>query len=392
MILKNKTIILGVTGSVAAYKAVDIASKLTQAGATVEVIMTDSAQRFVTPLSFRAVTNRQPVTSMWDMAGEFSIEHVSLAETADAVLVAPATANTIARIAWGFADDMICSTVLATKAPVIVAPAMNCNMYENAATQKNIQRLKDRGIVIIEPNSGHLACGTEGKGRLPSTDTIIGELSRVLAKECPLAGRKVVVTAGGTREPLDPVRYLGNRSSGKMGHALALAARDAGADVELISTVDFPVSAGIVVTRVETAAEMLSVVRSAVKGAHALIMAAAVADFRPVEASKDKIKKGDNGLDLKLEPTEDILSAVKGDFIRVGFAAETGDLLANARQKLSAKNLDLIVANDVTSPGAGFGAETNKVTLLFRDGRVEELPLMSKREVAERVVREMDEV
>ena len=389
MILEGKTIILGVTGSIAAYKAADIASKLVQAGAVVEVVMTESAQRFVTPLTFRAITNRPPVTSMWDMAGEYSIEHVSLAEAADAVIIAPATANTIARVAWGFADDMICSTVLATRAPVIVAPAMNSNMYENPATCENLQKLRDRGVVVIEPSAGRLACGTEGKGRLPSTDTIIGELSRVLARRGPLAGRKVVVTAGGTRETLDPVRYLGNRSSGKMGYALALAARSAGADVALVSTVDLPASAGIDVIRVETAADMLSAVITAVDGAYALIMAAAVADYRPVEASANKIKKDGAGLDLKLEPTQDILSAVKGDFIRVGFAAETGDLLANARKKLASKKLDLVVANDVTVPGAGFGADTNKVTLLFKDGRVEELPLMSKSEVAERVVGEL---
>jgi phosphopantothenoylcysteine decarboxylase/phosphopantothenate--cysteine ligase len=386
MILEGKTVVLGVTGSVAAYKAADIASKLTQNGARVEVVMTDSAQRFVTPLTFRAITNRPPVTSMWDMAGEYSIEHVSLAEAADVILIAPATANTIARLAYGFADDMICSTVLATKAPVIIAPAMNCNMYENAATQENIRKLKDRGVIFVEPATGHLACGTEGKGRLAAADVILGVLRHTLAQGGALAGKTVVVTAGGTREAVDPVRYLGNRSSGKMGYELALAARDQGAVVKLIATADLPAFAGIEVIRVETAAEMLTAVQSAVKGAHALVMAAAVADYRPVAAATDKIKKGSGGFDLKLEPTEDILSAVKGDFIRVGFAAETGDLIANAKKKLAAKNLDLIVANNVTVPGAGFGADTNKVTLLFKDGRVEDLPLMSKREVAERVM------
>ncbi|MDV2990148.1 MAG: bifunctional phosphopantothenoylcysteine decarboxylase/phosphopantothenate--cysteine ligase CoaBC [Dehalogenimonas sp.] len=387
--LEGKTVVLGVTGSVAAYKAADIASKLTQNGARVEVVMTDSAQRFVTPLTFRAITNRPPVTSMWDMAGEYSIEHVSLAEAADVILIAPATANTIARLAYGFADDMICSTVLATKVPVIIAPAMNCTMYENAATQENIRKLKDRGVIFVEPETGHLACGTEGKGRLAAADVILGVLRHTLAQGGTLAGKTVVVTAGGTREAVDPVRYLGNRSSGKMGYELALAARDQGAAVKLIATTDLPASAGIEVIRVETAAEMLSAVQSAVKGAYALVMAAAVADYRPVAAATDKIKKGSGEFDLKLESTEDILSAVKGDFIRIGFAAETGDLIANAKKKLAAKNLDLIVANNVTVPGAGFGADTNKVTLLFKDGRVEDLPLMSKREVAERVMGEM---
>ena len=389
MILEDKTIVLGVTGSVAAYKAADIASKLTQAGARVEVIMTDSAQRFVAPLTFRAITHCPPVTSMWEMAGEHSIGHVSLAEAADVILIAPATANTIARIAWGFADDMICSTVLATKAPVIIAPAMNCNMYENAATRENIQKPKDRGVIFVEPETGHLACGTEGKGRLAAAEVILGVVSHTLAQGGVLAGKMVVVTAGGTREAVDPVRYIGNRSSGKMGYELALAARDTGAEVKLITTVDLSASAGINVIRVDTAAEMLSAVQSAAKDAHALIMAAAVADYRPVVAATDKIKKGSGGFDLKLEPTEDILSTVQGDFIRVGFAAETGDLIANAKKKLAAKHLDLIVANDVTAPGSGFGADTNKVTLLFKDGRVEDLPLMSKRDVAERVVGEM---
>ncbi|TFG44726.1 MAG: bifunctional phosphopantothenoylcysteine decarboxylase/phosphopantothenate--cysteine ligase CoaBC [Dehalococcoidia bacterium] len=384
--LHNKTVVLGVTGSVAAYKAVDIASKLKQAGVHLEVLMTDSAQRFVTSLTFRAVANCQPVTSMWDMAGEFSVEHVSLAKIADVILIAPATANTIARLAYGFADDIVCSTVLATKAPVIIAPAMNCNMYENAATQENIQKLKDRGIIVIEPESGHLACGTEGKGRLAATDTILDTVRLILARGGELAGKTVVITAGGTREPLDPVRYISNRSSGKMGYALAAAARDRGAVVKLISTVYMPQTPGIELTRVESAAEMLKAVTSAVKGAHALIMAAAVADYKPSTVAADKIKKDAATFDLKLEPTSDILTEVKGDFIRVGFAAESRDLIENAKKKLVAKHLDLVVANDITAPGSGFGADTNKVTLLFKDGRVEDLPLMSKRDVAERVM------
>ena len=380
--LKGKTIILGITGSIAAYKAADIASKLVQAGARVEVIMTESAQKFITPLTLRALTNRQPVTSMWEDSREFSIEHVTLAETADVILIAPATANTIAKLTCGLADDMLSSTVLATRVPVIVAPAMNCNMYENVATQANIATLKSRGFIFVEPEAGRLACGTEGKGRLASTDAILSTLNSILGRRSDLAGKTIVVTAGGTREPLDPVRYIGNRSSGKMGFALAAAARDRGASVKLISTVDAPGISGVAVTRVETAAEMLSAVKEAVKGADALIMAAAVADFRPATVAADKIKKGAAALDLKLERTPDILAEVKGDFIRIGFAAETADLIANAKRKLAAKNLDLIVANDVTAEGSGFGADTNKVTLLFKDGHFEDLPLMTKREVA----------
>ncbi len=388
--LKGKTIILGITGSIAAYKAADIASKLTQAGAKVEVIMTESAQKFIAPLTLRALTGRQPITSMWEEAGEFSIEHVSLAEAANIILIAPATANTIAKLANGLADDMLSSAVLATKAPVVIAPAMNCNMYENAATRANITTLKNRGFIFIEPETGHLACGTEGKGRLAAIDTIIAALNSVFSRSDELAGKTIVVTAGGTREPLDPVRYIGNRSSGKMGYALAAAARERGAAVKLISTVDGSTSIlpvpGVEVVPVETAAEMLAAVNEAVKGADALIMAAAVADFRPATVAGDKIKKDSAILDLKLERTPDILSEVRGDFIRIGFAAETTDLIANAKKKLAAKYLDLIVANNVTAPGSGFGADTNKVTLLFRDGRVEDVSLTSKREVAEAIV------
>ncbi len=383
--LKGKTIILGITGSIAAYKAADIASKLVQAGARVEVIMTESAQRFITPLTLRALTNRQPVTSMWEDSREFSIEHVTLAETADVILIAPATANTIAKLACGLADDMLSSTVLATRVPVIVAPAMNCNMYENVATQANIATLKSRGIIFVEPEAGRLACGTEGKGRLASTDAILSTLNSILGRRSDLAGKTIVITAGGTREPLDPVRYIGNRSSGKMGLALAAATRDRGASVKLISTVDAPGISGVEVTRVETAAEMLSAVKEAVKGVDALIMAAAVADFRPATVAADKIKKDSAALDLKLERTPDILAEVKGDFLRIGFAAETTDLVANAKKKLAGKNLDLIVANDVTAEGSGFGTDTNKVTFLFKDGRVEDLQLMTKREVADRI-------
>ncbi|AKG53213.1 phosphopantothenoylcysteine decarboxylase/synthetase [Dehalogenimonas sp. WBC-2] len=385
MIFKGKNVIIGITGSIAAYKAADIASKLVQAGANVDVIMTESAQRFITPLTLGAIIKRQPVISMWEQAGEFSIGHIALAGKADVIIIAPATANTIAKLAHGLADDVLAAAVLATKAPVIIAPAMNVNMYENEITQENIKKLKQRGIVFVEPETGHLACGTTAKGRLAATETILATARTVLGCGGELAGKTVVVTAGGTREPIDPVRYLGNRSSGKMGYALAMAARDRGASVKLVSTVDLPDTTGIEVFRVETASEMLAVVKESVKGAHALIMAAAVADYRPADAAAAKIKKGRDGFDLKLESTEDILSVVEGDFVRVGFAAETGDLIANAKKKLAAKNLDLIVANDVTAPGAGFGADTNKVTLLHKDGRVEDLPLMSKSEVAERI-------
>jgi phosphopantothenoylcysteine decarboxylase / phosphopantothenate---cysteine ligase len=383
---KDKTIVLGVTGSIAAYKAADIASKLIQAGADVEVVMTDSAQKFITPLTFRSLTNRQPVTSMWEPAGELSVTHVSLARKADVFLIAPATANTIAKLACGLADDILCCTIIATRAPVIIAPAMNSDMYDNPATQANILTLQSRGFIFVGPESGYLACGTEGRGRLAAVDQILAVVGSVLNKKRDLAGKTIVVTTGGTREPLDPVRFIGNRSSGKMGHAMAAAARDRGAMVRLISTVDLPETAGMEVTKVQTAAEMLAAVKSSVKGADGLIMAAAVADFKPSAVASEKIKKASASLDLKLEPTTDILAEVKGKFIRIGFAAETSELIDNAERKLGAKNLDIIVANDVTAPGCGFGSDTNKVTLIFRDGHMEDLPLMSKREVADAIL------
>ncbi|APV44888.1 phosphopantothenoylcysteine decarboxylase / phosphopantothenate--cysteine ligase [Dehalogenimonas formicexedens] len=383
---KDKTIVLGVTGSIAAYKAADITSKLVQAGANVEVVLTDSALQFLTPLTFRSLTGRQPVTSLWEPAGEVTVKHVSLANAADVILVAPATANTIAKLAHGLADDILSCTILAARAGVIIAPAMNCNMWDNAATQENIRTLQSRGFIFVGPETGHLACGYEGRGRLAPVDQILALVGSVLNKKKDLAGKTIVITTGGTREPLDPVRFIGNRSSGKMGYAMAAAARDRGAMVRLISTVDLPESAGMEVTRVQTAAEMLGAVKNSVKGADALIMAAAVADFKPSKVASEKIKKASASLDLKLEPTTDILGEVKGKFVRIGFAAETSELIDNAERKLDAKNLDIIVANDVTAPGCGFGSDTNKVTLIFRDGHMEDLPLMSKREVADAIL------
>jgi len=384
--LKDKMIVLGVAGSIAAYKAAEITSKLVQAGAGVEVVLTDAALKFITPLTFRSLTSRQPVTSLWEPAGEMSVKHISLAGSADVIIVAPATANTIAKLACGLADDILSCTILATRAPVIIAPAMNCNMWDNIATQQNIKTLQSRGFIFVGPETGYLACGTEGRGRLAPVDQILALVGSVLNQKKDLAGKTVVVTTGGTREPLDPVRFIGNRSSGKMGYAMAAAARDRGALVRLISTVDLPETAGMEVARVQTAAEMLAAVKKAVKGADALIMAAAVADFRPSTVAGEKIKKASASLDLKLEPTTDILAEVRGKFVRIGFAAETSALIDNAEKKLDAKNLDIIVANDVTAPGSGFGADTNKVTLIFKDGHLEDLPLMTKREVADAII------
>ena len=385
--LTDKTIVLGITGSIAAYKAADLASKLAQAGARINVVMTEAATKFVTPLTFRSLTNRPVVTSMWELSSEFSIEHVSLADAADVVVIAPATANAIAKLAAGIADDMLTATVLATRAPVIIAPAMHANMFQNPPTQDNLAKLRARGFTITGPAYGRLASGDTGPGRLAETQQIIDTISEVLARSHNLTGKRIVVTAGGTQEPIDPVRFIGNRSSGKMGLALAEAARDRGAKVTLITAPShLPEPAGIEVIPVRTAAEMKRAVTRAVKKADALIMAAAVADYQPRSYATSKIKKESLSLTLELTRTPDILAEVKGNFLKVGFAAESKDLVANARKKLAQKGLDLIVANDITEPESGFGADTNKVTIINREGKVESLPLMTKREVAERIL------
>jgi phosphopantothenoylcysteine decarboxylase/phosphopantothenate--cysteine ligase len=385
--LSDKTIVLGVTGSIAAYKAADLASKLTQAGAKVNVVMTEAATKFVTPLTFRSLTKRPVITSMWELSSEFSIEHVALADAADVVAIAPITANVIAKLAAGIADDMLTATVLATRAPVIIAPAMHANMFQNPVTQDNLAKLRARGFTIVGPDYGRLASGDTGPGRLVETQQIIAAISEVLARSHDLAGRHLVVTAGGTQEPIDPVRFIGNRSSGKMGLALAEAARDRGAEVTLITApTHLPKPAGIEVIPVRTAVEMKRAVTKAVKQASALIMAAAVADYQPRSPAKSKIKKESPGLNLELTRTPDILGEVKGSFLKVGFAAESEDLVANARKKLAQKGLDFIVANDITDPESSFDADTNKVTIINKEGKAESLPLMSKREVAERIL------
>ena len=385
--LRSKTIVLGVTGGIAAYKAAEIASQLTQAGAKVNVIMTEEAVQFISAVTFRALTGRPVVTEMFDLASEFSIEHVSLAKAADIVVIAPATANIIAKLAAGIADEMLCCTVLATKAPVLIAPAMETNMYTNPITQENLSKLRARDFVIVGPATGWLASGKVGLGRLADINDIIGSVRQVLGRGGDLTGRHIVVTAGGTQEPVDPVRYLSNRSSGKMGYALAEAARDRGAKVTLISApTSLPEPVGVNVIRVCTAEEMRQAVENVTLQADSLIMAAAVADYRPRKRAKDKIKKGKAGLTLELECTSDILGTVKGDFIKVGFAAESSNVLENARAKLKQKRLDLVVANDITASDSGFGTDTNRVTIIDRKGKIDSLPLLSKREVADRVL------
>lgn len=383
--LAGKEVVLGITGSIAAYKGAEIASRLVQAGASVNVVLTESAARFITPLTLESITSRKVFTGLWNNAP--ATTHITLAEKADIVLIAPATANIIARIAGGFADDMLSCTVLATRAPILVAPAMHTDMYENPATQKNIERLRELGFIIIEPEEGRLASGGYGRGRLADIDIITGNVKLAAAKDGDLAGKKLVITSGGTREPLDPVRYLGNRSSGKTGYFLAQAARDRGASVRLITTSE-PAgeTTGIDVERVETARDMLSALNRATENADCLIMAAAVADYRPAEAFTTKIKKSAGGMDLQLVSNTDILSQARGSFVRVGFAAETGDVDKGAREKLSSKDLDLVVANDVSQPGAGFDADSNRVRLFFRNGKVEDLELMPKSALAHRII------
>ena len=382
-VLDGKNIVLGVTGSIACYKALDLASKLTQAGASVDTVMSYGATRFVTPLAFRSITHRPVVTDTFDPGSELSVEHVALAQRADMVVVAPATANLIAKVAAGMADDPLTTTILATGAPVMVAPAMDGHMYDNPATQENLSRLKDRGITIVGPASGRLASGPIGTGRLLETPELLGHIRAILGQKGDLAGYDIVVSAGGTQEPMDPVRFITNRSSGKMGYAVAEEARDRGARVVLVTaptSLADPVAVQVV--KVATALEMRDAVLKSVANADALIMAAAVADYRPISAASQKLKKGAENWSVELAKNPDILEETRGKLIKVGFAAESESLLDKARDKLMRKSLDLIVANDVTAEGSGFGTDTNKVLLVDRNGSAEELPLMTKQRVA----------
>ncbi len=385
--LEGKHVVLGVTGSIACYKAIDLASKLTQAGALVDTVMSYGATQFVTPLAFRSITHRAVITDTYDANSQFSIEHVALAHQADVVVIAPATAHCIAKLAQGLADDPLTTTIIATTAPVMVAPAMDANMFDNPATQENVATLKRRGVVFAGPAPGRLASGLMGMGRLLETPELLGYISYTLGKDADLKGRKIVVSAGGTMEPIDPVRVITNHSSGKMGYAIAEAARDRGADVVLVAaSTALPDPPLVNVVRVQTAQHMCDEVLRQVRNADALIMAAAVADYRPATEADQKIKKSADELTIELAKTTDILEAARGNFVKVGFAAETQDLIRNARDKVTRKDLDLIVANDLTDPEAGFGVDTNKVTFIDRDLKVEELPVMTKYEVSQRIL------
>lgn len=393
-VLSGKRILLGVTGSIAAYKAADLASKLTQAGAQVDVILSRSAEQFITPLTFQSVTGRRAFVDADLWGSEAHVLHVGLGHIVDLLILAPCTANTIAKLAHGIADSLLMVTALAANCPLLIAPAMDGGMFEHPATQENVATLKKRGATFLGPAQGHLASGLSGTGRLLEPLEILGYARLALGQTGSLAGKKVIVTAGGTQEPLDPVRVLTNRSSGRQGYALAQAALDAGARLTLVTTptaLTPPVGADVI--HVETAKQMLDSVLTESADSDALIMAAAVADFRPKAMAKDKIKKEGGIPRIELEGTEDILkmislqrSETKQPFIVVGFAAESRDLLENASAKLQSKGLDFIAANDISAGDAGFAVETNRVTLLFADGRSESLPLMSKSEVAETII------
>lgn len=393
-IVDEKRIILGVSGSIAAYKAADLASKLTQAGAIVETILTPDATRFVGPLTFQSVTGQRAYTENDLWGAQAHVLHIDLARRADMLVIAPATAQTLARLAQGFADNLLSLTALAATCPLLVAPAMDGDMFTHPATQANLRLLQDRGVIVIGPEEGHLASGLVARGRLTEPQHLVGHIRYHLSRGGPLSHRRIIVTAGGTREPVDPVRVLTNRSSGRQGIALAQAALEAGGDVILIATpVEVPIPVGVELVPVRTAAEMADAVQTACQGADALLMAAAVSDFRPSQAAEQKLKKEDGVPTLALEPTPDILAGIAEQRresgcpkVVVGFAAETQDLIENAQAKLKAKGMDLIVANDVTARDSGFSVDTNRVVLLDRWGETQPLPLLGKSEVARRVV------
>ena len=393
--LLNKRIVLGVSGSIACYKSADLASKLTQAGAKVDVILTAAATHFITPLTFQSVTGRSAYTDADLWGNEAHVLHVGLAHSADLLVIAPATANTLAKLAQGTSDDLLSLTALAATCPLLLAPAMDGGMFSHPATQANLRLLVERGARIVGPEEGHLASGLVARGRMSEPQTLLGAIRQQLAQGGPLQGRKVVVTAGGTREAIDPVRFLSNHSSGKQGYALAQAALDAGGSVVLITTTTaLPTPAGVRRVDVDSAQAMLTAVLQECADADVLIMAAAVADFRPAQVAAQKIKKQANDVPtIELVRNPDILLEVAHQrqttglpTVVVGFAAETENLLQNAQSKLNQKGLDFLVANDVSASDAGFAVDTNRVTLLAADGTMDTLPLLSKAAVAERVI------
>lgn len=390
--LTNKRIVLGVTGSIACYKALELASKLVQNGALVDTIMTKSSQEFLTPLAFKSITHRDVVTNMYDINSEFAINHVGLAESADIIVIAPATANTIAKISNGMSDDSLTTTVLAAKCPIVVAPAMDGNMFDNPATQNNIAMLISRGIFISGPEYGRLASGLIGNGRMTSPEILVDIITMNLGSTGDLSGKKILVSAGGTTEPIDPVRFITNKSSGKMGYAIAAAARDRGATVTLVSAsnmLENPI--GIQTKKVQTSSEMYDVISKEITEMDAIIMAAAVSDWTPEKYSNSKSKKnGVTNWSIDLIKTTDIIANIsKTNLIKIGFAAESDNLIENGKSKIQSKSLDLIVANDILDKNNGFESDTNKVSIIHPNGDVEVVPTMPKYEVANEILDRM---
>ena len=387
--IQNKRIVLGVTGSIACYKAADLASKLVQSGALVDTVLTEAAREFISELTFKSLTHREVHTSLYSPNSNLSINHVALAESADLIIVAPATANTIAKIANGISDDVLTTTILATTAPIIIAPAMDANMFDNPATEANVTTLIGRGFFIAGPAEGRLASGLMGKGRMIEPFDIMGAASMLLGKDGDLSGKKIVVSAGGTEEAIDPVRNITNRSSGKMGYAIAEAARDRGAMVSLVAApnhLDKPI--GLSVTNIQSAEDMKKAIEDECLEADALIMAAAVADWRPLEKLDSKAKKDKSDhWSLELVKNPDIVAGINSSkLIKVGFAAESENLVENSKTKIESKNLDFIVANDITAADSGFSVDTNRVTIIHPDGTTEVLPLMSKYDVGHSIL------
>ena len=384
--MEGKTVVLGVTGGIAAYKSVEVASLLVKKGASVHVVMTEAATRFVTPLTFRTISRNPVSCEMFKDPVFWDVLHVGLAEKADILVVAPATANCLGKIAHGIADDLLTTVIMATKAPVMFVPAMNEAMYLNPVVTGNIESLKALGYYVMEPDSGYLACGKEGKGRLPEPSDIVSEIERILAEGTSLKGVTVLVTAGPTEEPIDPVRFITNRSSGKMGYELAKAAKERGAQVILVAgPTELSDPSGVKIVRVRTTHEMFQAVMDHLSGADVIIGAAAPCDFRPKDVSPDKLKKSQGMENIPLARCEDIMLEVgrrKGSRISVGFAAETRNLIENAREKLVSKNLDFIVANDVSRSDAGFRSDYNEVKIIYPEGRTEDLPYMTKHRLA----------
>ena len=395
--LKDKTVVIGVSGGIAVYKTLDVVSRLRKLGVNVNVIMTKSATEFVTPLSFQSLSQNYVVCDMFEDPKTWDVEHISLAKRADVFLIAPATANVIGKIANGIADDMLTTTVMATKAKVLIAPAMNTNMYENPILQRNINTLKELGYNFVEPESGRLACGDTGKGKVASPETIVDEVVKLLSKGQDLKGKSIIVTAGPTVESIDPMRYITNRSTGKMGYSIAKEAIERGADVTLITgpTNLTPPQNLKKLVKIESAKDMYEAVLENLDENDVVIKSAAVADYKPKNYSNKKIKKSDDDLVIELDRNKDIaqeIGKIKNNKILVGFAAETNDLIENASLKIKKKNIDFIVANDLTKEGAGFGVDTNIVKIIDKEGNITEYPKMKKEEVANIILDKIKEL